>query len=149
MRKLLSGRVEAGRLHGTEWSLPSGPGGVFAFMGPCGTQLRVVSSPAEGDPRAQGFEHVSVSTPHRIPNWEEMSFVKEAFWRDDETVYQLHPAKSEYVNNHPHVLHLWRNIERDPPLPPLIFVGVKGETYANAEEAADGMRRARERGELE
>jgi hypothetical protein len=53
-----------------------------------------------------------------------MAFVKDLFWHDDECVVQFHPPKSEYINNHPYCLHLWK-----PPyevkLPPSILVGVK------------------------
>jgi hypothetical protein len=65
-----------------------------------------------------GWEHVSVSLRNRTPTWEEMSFVKNLFWKDDETVIQFHPKKSEYINRHPYVLHLWRKIGQDYELPP-------------------------------
>jgi hypothetical protein len=74
---------------------------------------------------AGGFEHLSVSTPTRCPTWEEMQFMKEVFWKDDEVCYQLHPAKENYINNHPYCLHIWRKIDQDPPLPPLGMVGIK------------------------
>ena len=57
-----------------------------------------------------GWDHVSVHVfgEKRCPTWEEMCAVKDLFFRDDEVVMQLHPAKSEYVNQHPFTLHLWR-----------------------------------------
>lgn len=57
-----------------------------------------------------GWDHVSVSVigKARTPYWSEMCQVKDLFFRDDEVVMQLHPAKKDYVNNHPFVLHLWR-----------------------------------------
>lgn len=55
-----------------------------------------------------GWEHVSVSAPGRCATWEEMSYIKDLFWGDDDFVVQMHPTKIEYVNNHPHCLHLWR-----------------------------------------
>lgn len=33
---------------------------------------------------------------------------KDMFFKEDEIVVQYHPAKSEYVNNMPNCLHLWR-----------------------------------------
>jgi hypothetical protein len=72
-----------------------------------------------------GWEHVSVSTPGRPPNWEEMCFVKDLFWAPDDVVMQLHPARSEYVNTHPHCLHLWRPVGEAIPHPPSILVGVR------------------------
>lgn len=72
-----------------------------------------------------GWEHVSVSLPKRCPNWSEMCHIKSIFWDDDDTVMQLHPPRSEWVNNHQYCLHLWRPIDADIPLPQSIFVGIK------------------------
>ena len=69
-----------------------------------------------------GWEHVSVSLPNRCPNWDEMCFIKDLFWDDEETVVQFHPRKSEYVNNYPHCLHLWRQVGVEPVLPTRILV---------------------------
>lgn len=55
-----------------------------------------------------GWEHVSVSITDRCPTWEEMSFVKNLFWGDEDLAVQMHPPKSDYVNNHLYCLHLWR-----------------------------------------
>ena len=81
-----------------------------------------------------GWDHVSVSPfKHRIiPTWEDMCKLKEIFFRDDEAVIQIHPQKSEYVNNMPNCLHLWK-YQGDFPLPPAWMVGVrKGESFAVA-----------------
>lgn len=72
-----------------------------------------------------GWDHVSVSMKGRCPNWIEMSHVKDLFFKDEETVVQYHPKKSEYVNNCGTCLHLWRNQERGHELPPTGMVGVK------------------------
>lgn len=73
------------------------------------------------------WEHVSVSasTPKRCPNWEEMCFVKDMFWDAEDCIIQYHPPKSDYVNCHPYVLHLWRPIGIEIPRPPFILVGPK------------------------
>lgn len=55
-----------------------------------------------------GWEHVSVSRMDRCPTWDEMCQVKAMFWGEDDCVVQYHPPRSEYVNNHPRCLHLWR-----------------------------------------
>ena len=55
-----------------------------------------------------GWEHVSVSFKDRDPTWAEMCAVKDIFWKDEEECIQIHPKKSEYVNIHPHCLHIWR-----------------------------------------
>jgi hypothetical protein len=72
------------------------------------------------------WEHVSVSVVSpgsrkpagRVPTWGEMCFVKRTFWKAEETVLQFHPAESQYVNAHDLVLHLWRLVGVDHPLPP-------------------------------
>jgi len=68
------------------------------------------------------WEHVSVSSKKRVPNWYEMALVKHLFWLEDETVMQLHVPLSMHVNLHPHTLHLWRPINEEIPLPPLVAV---------------------------
>lgn len=94
-----------------------------------GHTLRMIMS--DGDYRASGlskefaWEHVSVSLADRCPIWEEMSFVKNLFWHDDETVIQFHPKKSEYINHHPYTLHMWRPLNFDFPLPPTATIGPK------------------------
>lgn len=72
-----------------------------------------------------GWEHVSVSTEHRCPTWDEMCFVKDLFWDDEDCVIQYHPPKSEYVNNCGHCLHMWRPIGQDIPRPDSMLVGIK------------------------
>lgn len=57
------------------------------------------------------WEHVSVSIADRCPTWEEMCFIKDLFWGDDDLVVQMHPPKSDYVNNHLYCLHLWRKFD--------------------------------------
>ena len=69
-----------------------------------------------------GWEHVSVSHTKRTPTWEEMSKIKDMFFEGEETVMQLHPPKSEYVNIHDHCLHLWRPITEEILVPPIYMV---------------------------
>lgn len=83
-------------------------------------QIRTISSGPDS-----GWEHVSVSLKHRTPTWDEMCFVKDLFWEEDECVIQYHPAKSDYVNFHPYCLHMWKPIEIEIPKPPSWMVGPK------------------------
>jgi len=106
----------------------SNPGedfGAFEIPGPCGRTLRIIASSAD-ESCGISWEHVSVSLPNRCPNWEEMCFVKNLFWDAEETVMQLHPPRSQYINNHPHCLHLWKPSKVDIPLPPQHAVGIPG-----------------------
>lgn len=113
--------------------------GKFFVHGPCGEKLCIIASGAEiDDAQSEGWEHVSVSTPRRTPNWVEMCFVKNLFWCEDECVVQFHPPRSQYVNNHPHCLHLWRQ-RAGFPMPPSILVGYKDRGILTPEEAAKIM----------
>jgi hypothetical protein len=89
--------------------------------------LKVMSSGPKlpSDPRADilDWEHVSVSLGNRCPTWDEMCFIKNIFWEEDEVVVQYHPAKKDYVNNSPYCLHLWKPAHTVLPTPPSIAVG--------------------------
>lgn len=79
-----------------------------------------------------GWEHVSITLRdnkkgkfvERTPTWQEMCYLKDMFWSDDETVVQYHPPKSDYVNNHPYCLHLWRPTDIELPRPHKSLVGI-------------------------
>lgn len=91
--------------------------------------LKVIASDGlvvpDGAPHLSGWEHVSVSLPNRCPTWPEMAYVKSQFWDAGDCVVQFHPPESEYVNNHPFCLHLWRPVGHDIPTPPSLLVGIK------------------------
>jgi len=70
-----------------------------------------------------GWEHVSVSRKDRCPTWDEMCAVKDLFWTEEDAVVQFHPPRSNYVNNHPFCLHLWKPADGSLLLPPSILVG--------------------------
>lgn len=72
-----------------------------------------------------GWEHVSVSKKYECPTWDEMCAVKSIFWDDTDSVIQVHPAKKDYINNHPYCLHLWRPTDFELILPNSILVGIK------------------------
>jgi len=76
-----------------------------------------------------GWEHVSVSRRDRCPLWDEMCQVKDLFWDAGDAVIQFHPPRSQYVNYHPHCLHLWRPIGRAIELPPSDMVGPQGAKF--------------------
>jgi hypothetical protein len=133
MRDKVPDRLEKARL--PEMSDPRwGMTGAFMLMGPRGAELRIIANDAS-HPDAQGWEHVSVSTAQRCPNWTEMCFVKDLFWGEDELVIQYHVPISEHINNHPYVLHMWRDtLHPHPRMPPSIAVGIKNITQEQARE---------------
>lgn len=113
-----------------------------------GWKLAIIASDGSEDPELAAkfgrWEHVSVhafkpegrragrligigSEPSkgasRTPTWREMCQVKDLFWDGEDVVIQYHPRRSEYVNCHPHTLHLWRPLDATVPTPPAMFVG--------------------------
>ena len=119
-------RVTTGRLKTDESRGPNGAFYVDAIVS--GRQLLVIST------NTSGWEHVSlhvVGTKGKLlmPTWPEMCHIKSLFWDPEDCVMQLHPSESEWVNQHPTTLHLWRPIGADIPQPPSILVGEKGVTH--------------------
>lgn len=51
-----------------------------------------------------------------------MCAIKDMFFGEDERVMQFHPPKSEYINNYPYCLHLWKPVDTEIPHPPMICV---------------------------
>jgi hypothetical protein len=101
------------------------PGMLYGYfrLRTAGAVLAIISSgEAHAEDGLASWEHVSVSVfpnAKRLPTWDEMSVVKDLFWRPNETVVQFHPANSEYVN-HYDCLHLWRPTRYALILPPTI-----------------------------
>lgn len=109
--------LETGRVKKGMWGTDKSYGFNGAFDIKIGSEsLHILSSDEAG------WDHVSISHERRIPRWTEMCFVVDLFFDDDEVVMQLHPAKKNYINCHPHVLHLWRPQKETIPMPPLFMV---------------------------
>ena len=98
-----------------------GNNGCFQYAISNRTMLYIIASDGEG------WEHVSVHCASfekdRTPTWSEMCKIKDLFWDEEDCVVQFLPPKSEYVNLHPHTLHLWRKIGEDIITPPKILIG--------------------------
>lgn len=102
-------------------------GGAFLVPYVSGTKrflLRVIASSGADQEKPYRFDHVSVSLSSRTPTWEEMDYVKRLFFHPEEVCYQLHPAETEHINNHPYCLHIWRSLDDKIPLPPADTVGL-------------------------
>jgi hypothetical protein len=87
----------------------SGHNGVFIVPSPSKNGRTLIIIASDG----LGWEHASIHVERKdgemqTPYWEEMCFVKDLFWDEDDVVVQYHPAKRDYVNVHPNTLHLWR-----------------------------------------
>lgn len=102
----------------------------YGFEGDDGCGMFIVTSPKLKNAlkviasSGEGWDHVSVSLPHRCPTWGEMEHIKRLFFRDDETAMQLHVPPTDHISVHPYCLHLWRPHDVEIPRPPSIFVGV-------------------------
>lgn len=115
--------LEKGRWRkGPYGSNPGDDFGAFEIDGPCNQRLKILASPGDANENIP-WEHVSVSCMNRCPNWAEMCYVKDIFWDLEDTVMQLHVPKSQWINQHPYCLHLWRPLKEGIPLPPSIAVG--------------------------
>lgn len=71
-----------------------------------------------------GWDHLSISKipkgrKQKLPSWEEMCYIKDLFFDYEERVIQYHPKRSEYINDNPNVLHLWKIQSKEFPSPPL------------------------------
>lgn len=78
--------------------------------------------PINGTYTGSGWEHLSCRVKmgkgqERVPSYSELNWLKQLFWDDEECVMHLYPPKSEHVNNHPFVLHLWRPLHAEIPRP--------------------------------
>ena len=116
MRKIITGGIESCRITAGELASDSsiGNNGAFEFTVYGAKLLCIISD-------GGGWDHVSVSAYDpmpRVPTWDEMCWVKDAFFTDDETVVQFHPKQSAYLNHCPTCLHMWRNQTSEHELPP-------------------------------
>lgn len=119
----LDPHLEHYRLRVGPYASPPGAsyGAFHNVPGPCGEKLTIIVA----DGNETGWDHVSVSTRRRIPNWIEMSWVKDRCWDEEDCVVQFHPPKSRYINNYSKVLHMWRWLGGEFATPPDILVGFK------------------------
>lgn len=101
----------------------SGNNGAFCILPSPGRSRYLIVIASDG----LGWEHISIHAEKgqeiSTPYWDEMQEMKLLFWDEEDVVMQLHPRSNEYVNIHPHTLHLWRPIGKEIPAPPSISVG--------------------------
>jgi hypothetical protein len=125
MKKFVPLSLQANRIREGDYGSDESYGlaGAFRLIAPGGALLLAVSSGS--GPHVEGWEHVSVSAEKRCPSWDEMCFVKDLFWDEQEMAVQYHPPKSEYVNHHPYCLHIWKPTKMVIPMPPTLLIGPK------------------------
>lgn len=88
----------------------------FRYQGNKRNELQVIACAAEG------WDHVSVSLKKRLPTYKEMRFIKNLFFRADETALEYHVPETDHINIHDYCLHLWRPHDLEIPMPPKGFV---------------------------
>lgn len=117
MKKALPENLERYRITKGPISSTPSDGIQWVFSIPADNMFLLVVSSNE-----MGWDHVSVSTRHRTPTWDEMCVIKRLFFEDNETVIQYHPPESVYKNLHPYCLHMWRQHGKEIELPPIMMV---------------------------
>lgn len=91
----------------------SAEGGIFLHRG-APAMTAIYSCEAHGDSL---WHHMSCAVANRDPTWDELRTVKEWLLGDIEA-YLVAPPKARYVNQHPHVLHLFAPVDQEHlPLP--------------------------------
>lgn len=80
--------------------------------------VRMLASVQE-QPDAVEWYHVSYSREGEIPSHADTCAVRLAMFRHDACVVQVFPPVSEYVNENPHVLHLWQRLGTERLIPDL------------------------------
>ena len=107
--------------------------GMFIIPSPFdGADLRVIAA------SDAGWDHVSVSREDRCPSWEEMEFIKRAFFKPDETAFKLQVPASDHISYHPNCLHLWRPTTQPITRPPSWMVGPEPEQQTCPRRAGKG-----------
>ena len=128
--------LEAGRVRSGPWATTPewGLSGMFRIQGPSGAELVIGAHTGDGPMVAldgedarhivdapTGWEHATVHVEGRLATWQEMCFVKNLFWNEEECVVEYHPPRSEYVNFND-CLHLWRPKHGTIPRPSVSVV---------------------------
>ncbi len=68
------------------------------------------------------WEHLSVSTSKRFLTNEEIHFIKDIFFNDDEIVIQIYSKNNIVKSKKNYCIHLWKLKTEDIPLPPMYML---------------------------
>lgn len=82
-------------------------GNLAHFENAVGVTVLVSAAPFGG----RWWAHLSARGPNRLPTWEELRGAKLLFLGPHRKAVQIFPKQKDYVNLHPHVLHLWCCLE--------------------------------------
>ena len=69
-----------------------------------------------GDTEQDGkrWIHLSTAMTHRLPNWEELTEVRDIFLGRDKRAIQVLAPAEDHININANCLHLWHCIDGDP-----------------------------------
>lgn len=57
--------------------------------------------------------HVSFACNNKMPDYSDISFIKQQFFGDDLKAIMVFPKRTEHINLHQYCLHLWANLTQD------------------------------------
>lgn len=93
------------------WRLWEIRGDGASYLEPGGLAV-IVSGGVQAD--GKRWVHVSLSRKERIPSWNDLTRVKDAFIGRDNYAVQVLPPEDRYVRIHPNVLHLFHCVDGHP-----------------------------------
>lgn len=70
-------------------------------------KLNVIAS-LDDTPAYGPLYHVSLSHPNKLPDWETVRLVRDAYFPADVDVMMVLPREEDYVNFHQYTFHLWQ-----------------------------------------
>lgn len=88
-----------------------GDGNAYRYRN--GLKVLVSTAPFED---GREWMHISLSRNDRIPNYDDVKFVKNTF-AEGRFAYQIFPPLSQNINIHEFCLHLWVPLTGELPLP--------------------------------
>lgn len=82
----------------------------------CGAFKVLVADPETEEYRLTGRWHLSISHPHRYPNWDVIADARYSLIPNEVTMVMFLPPREEYVNIHKNCFHLHETTDSDPSI---------------------------------
>lgn len=73
----------------------------------------MVMASIETEKDGKNWLHVSFSRRNKMPDYNDITFIKKHFVGEDRKAIMVFPSKDEHVNIHPYCLHLWCCMDED------------------------------------
>lgn len=94
---------------GTRIPIPGNPPGSEAWQH---GEVRILITHEEDHGSDGRWRHVSTSCEDRLPTYAELGAVRELYFDPEQTVLQIMPPASAWVNEHAYCLHLWQRLDQ-------------------------------------